>query len=142
LYKEKRRLGFASKKPSLKESRILLLKLVQEYSSTTLILDALDESNENCRGDLLEVFNYLIKNSDQLKIFVSSRSDTDISRQLRKEANVGVGATDNQNDIAKFVLERIEKTQRRRAADGVSLLSENLSAPKNVQTVLDKSQGM
>jgi NACHT domain len=137
VYEKKRKTGFASAKLTFEESQSLLLTLVQSYSKTTLVLDALDESEEGIRGDLIDFFNHLINKSQHLKIFISSRRDDDIKRQLEKEANVGIEATDNENDISKFVAEKIDQGQKRRRR----AISEGLRN-EIIQTLLEKSQGM
>ncbi|KAK2767853.1 hypothetical protein FQN53_006444 [Emmonsiellopsis sp. PD_33] len=138
IYQKKRATGFASAKLSFEESGDLLLELVQGYSRTVLILDALDECEENTRRSLLKWFNRIIINQAQhLKILISSRRDGDIQHQLGKEANIGIEATDNENDISKFVLERIVESQDDRQYPIPDCLQEEI-----VQTLLEKSQGM
>jgi len=144
IYKEKQRTGFASAKLTFKESENLLSILTQEYSQTILILDALDESldildesKKRVRVKLIKVFNDLIAKSQHLNIFIASRRDDDIKRQLEKKANVGIEATDNRDDISKFLTEKIDKSQKcRRHAISEDLRNEI------IQTLLEKSQGM
>ena len=137
VYQEKRKTGFASAKLTFEESISLLLKLIQSYSRTILILDALDETHKHLRAELIDTFNYLINESPQLKIFISSRRDDDIKRQLAKGANVGVEATDNENDISKFVADQIDQVQKRRRNPISQGLRQDI-----IQVLLDKSQGM
>jgi hypothetical protein len=145
VYKEKEKTGFASAKLTFEESKSLLLTLAQAYSQTILVLDALDETfdqnsdrgDKRVRVELIEVFNDLVAKSQHLKIFISSRRDDDIKRQLEKKANIGIEATDNKNDISKFVAEKIDQGQRYRR----KIISENLRN-EIVQTLLEKSQGM
>lgn len=137
IYKKKQRTGFASAQLTYEEAESLLPNLMQAYSRTTLILDALDECYESSRIALIDTFDRLIKMSPWLKILISSRRDHDIKLQLEKEANVGIEATDNHDDIRKFVLARIDEDHRRRRVPLSDKLREQL-----VQTLLDKSQGM
>ncbi|KAK2784701.1 hypothetical protein FQN52_008929 [Onygenales sp. PD_12] len=138
IYQKKQATGFASAKLSFEESEHLLLELVQGYSRTVLILDALDECEENTRRALLKWFDRIIINQAQhLKILISSRRDGDIRHQLGKETNIGIEATDNENDISKFVSERITESQDDRQYPIPDCLQEEI-----VQTLLEKSQGM
>jgi len=72
-----------------------------------------------------------------LKILISSRCDSDIKFQLEKEANVGIGAAENDDDIQKFVRMQIEEDKQRRRVP----LSEDL-INEIVQTLHAKSNGM
>jgi hypothetical protein len=137
LYNQKRREGFSSNKLSFVESEALLLQLIQPYSRTFLVLDALDECDKSLRGQLIETFNRLLGASKGLSIFISSRRDADIKYQLEKKANVGIEATDNQNDIITFVAEKIESSQFKRRMKIPEDLQRDIS-----QTILDKSGGM
>jgi hypothetical protein len=117
----------------------MLLELVQTYSRTVMVLDALDETvtNRGLRIKLINAFNDLIQGSQKLKIFISSRRDDDIRFQLEKKSNIGIDATDNQDDISKYVMEKIHQARALRRTP----ISEDLQV-QIVQTLLHKSQGM
>ena len=146
VYNAKKTRGFASAKLTFEDCKSLLPTLIQTYPHTLLVLDALDESygsedrdrgEERDRVELIEFFNDLIAESQHLKIFISSRRDDDIKRQLEKKANVGIEATDNKKDISRFVAEKIDQSQKRRP----KAISESLRN-EIIQTLLKKSQGM
>lgn len=137
MYKEKQGTGFASTHLTYKEAEGLLPKLMRPYSQTTLVIDALDECHEESRLKLIATFDRLIEDLPQLKIFISSRRDGDIKHQLHKKANLGIEATDNQNDIAKFVHDTIETNQQQRRLP----ISDDLRK-QIVETLLHKSRGM
>lgn len=137
LYNEKRREGFSSNKLSFAESETLLFQLIQPFSRTFLVLDALDECEKSLRGQLIEVFNRLLSASKGLSIFISSRLDADIKYQFEKKANLGIEATDNQNDIITFVAEKIESSQLKRRIKIPEGLQRDIT-----ETILDKSGGM
>ncbi len=137
IYKKKQRTGFASAQLTYEEAESLLPNLMQAYSRTTLVLDALDECHEGSRIALIDTFGRLLKVSPWLKILISSRRDHDIKLQLEKEANVGIEATDNHDDISKFVLASIDEDHQRRRKPLPDELRQQI-----VQTLLDKSQGM
>jgi predicted NACHT family NTPase len=137
VYKGKQDTGFASAQLTYKEAEALLPKLMRPYSRTMLVLDALDECQEQSRLRLIATFNRLIQDLPSLKIFVSSRRDGDIKHQLEKNANLGIEATDNKDDIAKFVHDTIEADRRLRRLPISDGLRDQI-----VQTLLHKSRGM
>ncbi|KAI0966492.1 hypothetical protein F4678DRAFT_449592 [Xylaria arbuscula] len=93
---------------SFKTCKEQLLESINLYSQTTLVLDALDECEPNLRGQILEVIEDLISRSENgLKIFISSRPDRDIKDRFLKTPNIEIQATDNEEDIQKFVREKI-----------------------------------
>jgi hypothetical protein len=137
LYKEREANAFASGNLSFDESEDLLIKLFQLYSHTTLVLDALDECSEGLRTRLIQTFERLITSSTNLKIFISSRRNDDIKLHLEKKANFGISATDNEEDIGKFVAEAIARDRPNRRTP----LSDDLQ-DKIIQVLLEKSDGM
>lgn len=136
-YKQKESKGFASEKLSFKESLDLIHEFVQTYSQTILILDALDELHEGQRQKLIYAFNSLIESTTRLKVFISSRRDEDIMNLLRMRENVGISATDNQDDINKYILEQIEQRQR----NNHRFIPESLKR-EIINTIASKSEGM
>jgi hypothetical protein len=128
LYDEKKSSGFASSKMSFTEAETLLLELVQAFPRVHILLDALDECHEDDCARLIEVFNRLVDTVPNvlLKIFISSRRNDDITRQLLKKANIGIEATDNHDDIFRFVVDRIDKDSRRRKRQGMQPISGDL----------------
>jgi len=137
MYKEKQATGFASTQLRYREAEDLLLELMRPYSRTTLVVDALDECRKESRSKLITTFNRLIQRQPHLKVFISSRRDGDIKHQLQKEANFGIEATDNQDDIAKFVYDTIKTKQKKRRLPLSDELCEQI-----VETLLHKSRGM
>ena len=136
-YKKNQRKVYASAKLSYGESSDLLLELTRAYPQTILILDAFDKSFEESRGDFIETIDHLILNCSRLKVLISSRRDDNIKRQLKTVSNLSIEATDNGDDISKFVREKIEYVQRRRRVP----ISKGLES-EIVETILQKSQGM
>ncbi|KAI1357489.1 hypothetical protein F5Y08DRAFT_352320 [Xylaria arbuscula] len=119
-----------------KDCKVQLLESIRLYSQTTLVLDALDECEPKSREQLLDVINYLISSSENnLKVFISSRPDRDIRDRFLKTPNIPVQATDNQDDIQKYVRERIVKHGNWR--DMSKKLQNDI-----VDMFFDKSQGM
>jgi hypothetical protein len=141
LYEEKKKAGSFSNVIRVEESESLLNDLSRSYTRTTLVLDALDECDEENRSVVLEVINQLVENASMVNVFISSRRDRDIQTQLRKKANIGVEATDNQEDVAKFVTEAIAKNRRYRETHGWIQITRDLEIVI-IETLLAKSGGM
>jgi ankyrin repeat domain-containing protein 50 len=136
-YTQKRQKGFASENLNIEETESLLHQFIGIYPQTTLVLDALDECDPQTRARFIEVLDNLLQQSSKpIKIFISSRPDSDIKHRFESGPNVGIRATDNQEDIAKFLATKIEKQERWRNKISVGLREEV------VQTLRDKSQGM
>ncbi|KAK5636393.1 hypothetical protein RRF57_012105 [Xylaria bambusicola] len=116
--------------------KCLLLELINIYPKTTLVLDALDECDSRTRSQLMEAFSYFLDNALRpVKIFISSRPDSDIKNWLETWPNVDIQATDNHDDIAKFVESKISRRKRWHKID------RQLRA-EIVDTLLKRSEGM
>lgn len=113
-----------------------LLDFINAYPQTTLVLDALDECKVQNRFKLMDVLDYLLAEaSSPLKILISSRPDLDIKKRLKDRTNIQIQAQDNQEDITKFVNERISSHSSWHMID--LKLQEQI-----IMTLQDKSQGM
>jgi Cdc6-like AAA superfamily ATPase len=99
--------------PTIGDCKELLLEFINLYPKTTLILDALDECDKQKRRVLIEIFDYfLARASRPVKIFISSRPDGDIRERFKGQANIEIQATDNHDDISRFVESEITKHLR------------------------------
>ncbi len=89
---------------SFSEVRDQLRILTQKFSQTTLVLDALDECDRSTR---MEVVNFLsdlvMQPSRVLRVFISSRPDSDLVAKFRVGPNLEIKAVDNEMDIVKYV---------------------------------------
>jgi hypothetical protein len=138
LYYQKRKTGFASGKLKIEESRDILLQLVRTYPQTTLVLDALDECHIETRTQLVDILDTLVTQSPKpVKIFISSRPDQDIKHRFGCGPNVHIKATDNRDDIAKFVNEKLNNSPE------YWQNSINRDLKREIcETLVDKSEGM
>jgi hypothetical protein len=81
----------------------LMIKLLQD-NPAIIIVDALDECDPDRRHEVLLAFDRIIQDSgDIVKIFASSRDDDDIVCRLETSPNVFIRASDNGEDIDRFV---------------------------------------
>ena len=102
--------GFISNGPDLDDSQDLIIRLIEDYSMTTIIVDALDECDPLMRQSLLDAFEHILKDSGGLvKIFVSSRNDQDIVYTLRDYPNLDVSIENNTADIETYVKTETQK---------------------------------
>lgn len=103
--------GFASGSLGFQENYELVVSLLGMYSQTTIVIDALDESDPKERWRLLEALKAIIQSSTGLvKIFVSSRDDVDITLKLANVPNLYIDARDNGGDIGRFVYREVAQS--------------------------------
>ncbi|TQV90703.1 Ankyrin repeat-containing protein [Cordyceps javanica] len=91
------------------DSEKVLMRLLEEYPAVTLVIDALDEVQQQDRGDLLATLTRLARNAPNLlKIFISSRYNYDIVLELKGFPNIYIDAEDSQADIKRFIDRKLE----------------------------------
>ncbi|KAH8901279.1 hypothetical protein GQ53DRAFT_850827 [Thozetella sp. PMI_491] len=97
---------------SMEVCKAQLLESINLYPKTTLVLDALDECDPVLRSQLFKTIDFLIFNAERpLKVFISSRPDFDIWSRFVSRPNIEIRATDNGEDITRFVNEQITEHQ-------------------------------
>lgn len=90
-------------KLTVEECEDLVLGLL-ETNPATIVIDALDECDPDRRYELLLALDKIIQKSASIvKVFVSSRDDNDIVCRLKNSPNVIIRASDNHNDIQRFI---------------------------------------
>ncbi|KAM0238863.1 hypothetical protein ACHAP5_008552 [Fusarium lateritium] len=103
-YQEEEKSDFMSGPLRLERSKSLILQLLEQYNSATIVMDALDECNPDTREILLETLEDLLKESScLLKVFVTSRTDRDITYKLSNYPNVCLSSDRNTPDIDLFI---------------------------------------
>jgi hypothetical protein len=109
-YQEREDEDNESYKLELDESVELIVQIAKQYPSMTIVLDALDECRPESRHRLLFALDDIIQKSENLvKIFMSSRDDTDLVRKLENSPNLYIKASDNAEDIQRFVHTEVER---------------------------------
>ena len=140
-YVEKEKPGFASSAVTFQECCALVRELVTMYTKITLVLDALDECDRSTRHDLINEIDNLVSSSTPciIKVFISSRPDRDIKHRFQVGPNVCISATDNREDIKKFLINAIDNSPQ-------YWLTEVTSAPglreEIIDTLHEKADGM
>lgn len=140
-YEKREEGGHAGGPLEFQESQNLIVSLLDIYPQTTIVIDALDESDSSKRWQLLEVLEIMINRSDSLvKIFVSSRNDINIKLRLEKAPNLYINASDNSEDIKRFVVREVTNSiKNRRLLYGVvpDPLKEQI-----ISTIVEGANGM
>lgn len=93
---------------SMEDCEATLVKMINSYPRTILVLDALDECGKDTRKELVQLFKRFVQKSERLlKIFIASRPESDISDYLNSfrspQTLVSISTSDNRGDIEKFV---------------------------------------
>jgi len=132
--------GRKPEKLGIEECVDVMLELLQ-LNPVTLIVDGLDDCNPARRQDLLDAFQRLITDSDNVvKIFISSRDDHDLVHRLSQTRNLYIRASDNSGDIESFVTSRVKE-----AIDKGRILCGNVPHDLKiiiVETLIGKAEAM
>jgi len=89
---------------SLETSEKLLSSLLAVSGPVYVIIDGLDEIDENERNLLLKHLISLLKVTEELKVCISSRPETDIKRHLTEHENLTIWVdTGNSGSIQIYV---------------------------------------
>lgn len=138
-YNDRAKNGLAAGHLMFQECFDLLILLLDLYPRTTIIIDGLDESDPRERWQLLEALTAIMHTStNSVKIFISSRDDTDIRLKLEKVPNLYIDAQDNREDIERFIQREVKLTVGRRR---LWRLPEALRR-QIVSVILEKANGM
>jgi hypothetical protein len=87
----------------------VILELTKERPAI-IVIDALDECQRETRSGLLEGLDRITQESEHLvKVFVSSRRDSDIRNHFKKTPKLEIAARDNSQDIENYVSSELGK---------------------------------
>lgn len=93
----------------LEECVDVILELTKERPAI-IIIDALDECQRETRSTLLEGLDRITQEAEHLvKVFVSSRRDSDIQNHFRKTPKLEIAARDNSQDIENYINSELDK---------------------------------
>ena len=102
----------------LSDAKRLLRSLVQLHDTSFIILDALDEcltvGQEKERLDVMELFEDLLRDDGTIKMFVSSRFESDIQDYFGEWTTIKVTKTLTTTDLSAFVDLTINRKLRRK----------------------------
>lgn len=127
-------------KLTVDECTELILNLL-ENDPAIIIIDALDECDPARRHEILMALDTIIHRSANLvKVFVSSRDDNDIVCRLTNSPNVYIHATDNGEDIHRFVYTEVTRSLKdQRLLSGI--ISDHMKS-RILNTLIEGAQGM
>ncbi|KAM0517677.1 hypothetical protein ACHAPE_004649 [Trichoderma viride] len=96
----------------LKDCKELILELINLYSKSTIILDALDEtSTTSTNQNLAEILiDMLDKAKKPVKLFISSRPDREYLQAFKANATITIESNNQQADIEKYLEDRLYST--------------------------------
>ncbi|KAL7920362.1 hypothetical protein ACQKWADRAFT_298804 [Trichoderma austrokoningii] len=104
--KEMRELGY-------KDCEELILESFNLYSKTTIILDALDESDIETYNLAKSLIQITEKSKRPVKIFISSRPDREYLAEVFKEKFlIAVDANNQHDDIQKYLEDKLYSTEK------------------------------
>ncbi|KAH8598885.1 hypothetical protein B0O99DRAFT_505861, partial [Bisporella sp. PMI_857] len=115
--------------------------LMKKHNPALIIIDGLDECDPSRRQALLDGLETIMRKSDNVvKVFLSSRDDHDLAHRLTKTPNLYIHANNNEEDIRRFVVFRVDEAIRKQR-----LLCGNVSKQlrqKIIDILIQKAEGM
>ncbi|KAF0328745.1 hypothetical protein GQ607_004157 [Colletotrichum asianum] len=90
----------------------LIREIIEDYSRTFIILDALDECDRESREELMTACDELIQGNANIRVFLSSRTDDDIRRHFQFRPVIEIQTKDNEDDISRFVEDKLSRDRR------------------------------
>ncbi|KJR80334.1 uncharacterized protein SPSK_10967 [Sporothrix schenckii 1099-18] len=125
-----------AQKFGMESCKTQILASINLYDRTTLVLDALDECELASRIVVMDTIKLLLSRATKpLYVFVSSRPENHIRKFFHHMPNVEIQATDNSEDIKKFV--HAEVVRHPNWHDMPTELRDDIE-----RTILTQSQGM
>lgn len=98
---------------NLSTCKYVLREFIETYPRTTIVLDALDECEKDCRHGLMDLFDDILGNASRpVKLIIASRPDVDIKEHFSKRAFINIRAADNRDDIGKYIRAEVQKHPR------------------------------
>lgn len=98
--------------PDINICKEQLVKLVNEYSRTTIVLDALDECDKRTRKVLFDFIDRLQSCSEKpIRVFFSARPDPDIKKRFGDHCTIQTRTTDVNGDIRLLIEEKVKDIQ-------------------------------
>ncbi|KAL7782096.1 hypothetical protein V8C43DRAFT_310567 [Trichoderma afarasin] len=102
--REGRELGY-------KECKTLILESMNLYSKTTIILDALDESDITTHNLCTILLEMMEESKRPVKIFISTRPDRKYLKAFQNKRIITLDASNQQEDIERFLEEKLYSTE-------------------------------
>lgn len=98
---------------SYKDCEELILESLNLYSKTTIILDALDESDIGTYNLAKNLIQMTEKSRRPVKVFISSRPDREYLEEVfKKNFLITVDASNQYDDIQKYLEDKLYSTEK------------------------------
>lgn len=94
-----------------KDCKDLIMESLNLYSKTTIILDALDESDITTHNLCTVLIEMMEESKRPVKIFVSTRPDRKYLKAFRDKHIITLDASNQQGDIERFLEEKLYSTE-------------------------------
>lgn len=93
------------------ECHELLVALLKQVPSITIVIDALDECDEQRRSALLQSLRCFVDDSTtSVCVLISSRGDRDILVRLKDLPNLTINESVTRTDIGRFVEQQVRQS--------------------------------
>lgn len=93
------------------ECRELIAVRLKDHPSTTIVIDALDECDEQKRSILLQSLRRFVDDSNtSVRVMISSRDDRDIVVRLKDLPNFTINESVTRTDIERFVEQQVKQS--------------------------------
>ncbi|KAJ6110911.1 beta-glucosidase [Penicillium sp. IBT 16267x] len=125
---------------TIEHCRDQLAQSFKLYSTTVLIIDALDEMLDKELGILIEELDGVIGgqgDTRRVKLFVASRPEKDIRARYGSSQTIVVSSEDNQHDIEEYITAEMEKFGKKHPTSDVYSMKEEI-----IHVILDKCDSM
>lgn len=96
---------------TFKDCEDLLLEFFNFYSKTTIVLDALDETDITDYNLGAVLTTIMQKSQNPVKLFISSRPDREYLEAFDDDTIITVDASNQQQDIETFLAEKLYATK-------------------------------
>ncbi|RFU24961.1 hypothetical protein B7463_g11382, partial [Scytalidium lignicola] len=116
--------GMELSKLRAKDCVELILELVEE-DPITIVVDALDEVQERDRYVLLEAFNRITAEADNVvKVFLTSRTENKIIAALETSKKINITSNNTHSDMEAFVRQQLDNAVAQRRLLGGNVCSD------------------
>lgn len=125
--------------PDAKDLAFALRSVLTSYSEVYIIIDGLDECEKDVQQDILYAIEKIIELDEYtIKVWISSREDTDIMNELKKYPSIHIAETKVAGDIANYV----EVAVKAKLQSGELFIRDQNLEEEIISTLTTKSQGM
>lgn len=109
VYGKREQEGFSSGSLSIRECCDFITSLSYEHPETRIMIDALDETEPAAHEEIIKGLEWIKRSAKRvIKTMISSRDSGKIPHKLRDVPNIYIEATDNKEDIDRFISRQVD----------------------------------